>query len=584
MESPAHRRLGPRVDPKGSQLATAGRAVGLAIAALLTACSGDSGASLLDSKLATVVRGPLLISVAEDASIEAVKETKLLNQMEGKSTTIIWLIDEGTTVSEGDVVVRLDASRQESQRTEQEIKVERAKARLVAATENLAILGKQCDSDFEGAANSAVFAEMDLEKFAGALFEDRRDMGEREQAVNQEKAEIQLAEAELELAREDYEWSKTLQAEGFITATELEKDRLSYEGKFNRLEVAKNKLAILSTFTHRKRDLELQHQLVDTRLALTRTKANIKARIARAEAELRSRTREVALATERLEHLEKQIESSVVRAPHEGTVVYGSSGRWHRKRYVQEGGTVRKGQNLITLPDTSRMRVELSIDQAVVNKVNVGQRAIVRVGTNPPVAGVVTRRAPLPSATRWRGNPDVKVYPTSVEIIPDNDDGLLRPKQSAKVEIIIDALEDELTIPIPAVRSQGDVSYVWLNTNGGPVATRVELDQRNATHIVVREGLDEGEQVFLEDPEGVRTPLFEQPMSEGARSGAASPHRAFLTKLEEVRPDLYEQLQADAKNWTDVDFIARFAPHPEIESAYDKLVGRQAARPGKPGK
>ena len=571
-------------------LSTVGRVTGLGIAALLAACSSNSAADPLNQEVATVVRGPLRVSVTEDASMEAVRETKILNQMEGRATTIIWLIDEGTRVKQGDVLAQLDASKQESQVTDQEIKVERAKSRLVAATADLVILRKQSDSDFDGATNSSIFAEMDLEKFSGSLLENgAREMGEQEQEVKQELAEIQLAEAELDLAREDYEWSEILQAQDFITATQLERDRLSYEGKRNRFEAAKNKLDILLSFTHQRTSLELEHERADTRLALARTKTDNQARIAQAGADLRSRKREVTLQTERLEHLQKQIEHSVVLAPHEGIVVYGGRrSRWHRKRGIQEGGTVRKGQILITIPDTSRMRAELSINQALINHVKIGQRAIVRAGANQPVAGVVRHRAPLPIPSRYRGNPDLKLFQTSIEIIKDNEDGRMRPKQPAKVEIIIEMLEDELTMPIRAVRHQRAASYVWLKTQDGPVATRVEFDQRNATHIVVRKGLDEGDQVFLEDPEGMRAPEFEQPIGDGSRFGdSTSPRRAFLTALEARRPDLYKQLRADAANWTDPGFIAQFSIHPRIESAYCELLGKksaQPARPGKPGK
>ena len=558
--------------------------VGVAITALLAACSSDLETGALAPELATVTRGPLRISVKEGASLEAAQETKILNQMDGKDTTVIWLIEEGSKVEAGEELVRLDASRQEEKAAEQGIKVEKARARRVKATEDLAILRKQCESDIEAARNAVIFAEMDLEKFSGEVLESGdRAMGEELQAIKQETAEIQVAEANLELAKDKYEWSKRLQAEDFITATELEKDKLSYEEKSNRLEVAKNKLDILLSFTHQKTSLELNQRLMDAKLALERTAAKNTAELARSEANLKSGFRELELAMERLENLQNQIEFSVARAPHSGIVVYGKEGFGGRSggrgggrggRTIREGGTVREGQNMITLPDITHMTAELAIPEAMINNVHVGQQAVVTVDTtNQPIAGVVMRRAPLPTPGSTLGNPDLKLYRTWVDILDTNEEENLLPNMSAQVEIILDVLEDVLTLPTRAIRVQGSVRYVWLSTGAGPVARQVELAQRNDTHTVVLEGLKAGDELFLEPPASLRPPKFVQPVGEGSPE-AESPRGAFLRILEEVRPDLHRQLRADAGNWTDIEFTAQFAAHPRIEAAYNKLIGK----------
>ena len=572
----------PRRDPTPEPGRSVARKAGiLTTAAILAACSSNADPSAYTPELATVVRGPLRISVTEDASIVAAQETKLLNQMEGKNTTVIWLIDEGMRVEQGDVVVRLDASSQTERAADQEIKFEKVKAWLVAETEELAILRKQCDSDFEAATNALMFAEMDLKKFFGELLESgEREMGEQEQAIKQEIAEIQLAEAELELAKDKYEWSKILQAEDFITATELERDKLSYEEKSNRLDVARNKLEILRSFTHQKSSLQLNQNLVDARLALERTISKNQSQISRAEAALRGGARELALASERLENLKSQIEHSVVRAPHDGLVVYGSEGGgmfgFGKKNYVQEGGSVREGQNLITLPDTSHMKAELSISEALINDVQVGQRVIVTVDKlSQPMSGVVERRAPLPSPAAFLGNPDLKLYRTWVDILSENEDEALLPGQSAQVEIVIDVLQDVLTIPKRAVRTQGEARYVWVSTGRGPQATLVNLGRRSDTAVEVLSGLVAGDKVFLTTPEDMVPPVFAQaPRRELQSEESESPRAAFLAVLAELRPDLHELLLEDAGNWTDTEFVSQFAAHPRIQAAYDRLIGK----------
>ena len=485
------------------------------LALLLLGCSGDNDAISRRADIAIATRGPLRISETANASITAVEETRVLSQMEGRAT-ITWLIEEGAMVAEGDEVVTLDSNQQEDRLANQEISVEQAKASLVKATEDLAILIRQCESDLNAATNKVTFAEMDLDKFFGGEIAGVTTMGEQEQAIKSEESAIQLSRAELELAKENYLWSVKLAEQDFITATELEGDRLDFEEKGNRLEVAENKLKILKKYTHEKAKLELRQKLKDAKLDKERTIARNKANVTQTEADLEGRTRELELAKERLENLVYQVANSVVRAPHQGIVVYGFEGDTRNRTYVEEGTSVREGQNLITLPNLSNMQVMMTLPEAAIDNIVPGLRAIVTVDTSDePLKGVVIRRAPLPDSTARWGDPDNKVYKTWVDILSNNDDSRLLPNMSSTVEIVIDVLDDVLSIPIQGVFTQGAVNYSWVHTSDGPVARRVELGAHNHTHTVVLEGLEAGDKVYMVEPLGMSAPEYEQPENTG---------------------------------------------------------------------
>src|SRR5690625_1792234 len=57
----------------------------------------------------TVKQGPLTIAVTEGGTLEAHNQLILKDKVRG-SRTIIYLIDEGTHVQKGDLLVQLDAS------------------------------------------------------------------------------------------------------------------------------------------------------------------------------------------------------------------------------------------------------------------------------------------------------------------------------------------------------------------------------------------------------------------------------------------------------------------------------------------
>lgn len=505
---------------------------GAAVSANFGSCS-DNNAAVKRADIAAAIRGPLRISVTESASIEAAQQTRVKCEMEGKPT-IIWLIAEGTIVEKGQRIVELDAANLIDRRATQEIAVERSNSSLINARENLEILKQEVLSKNRGAKNTVDFAVMDKDKFYGSetLENGKKEMGEREQSIKAGEADIDLARSALKLSENTYSWSEKLRKDKFITQNELDKDRLDMQSKRTKLQLAENTLAILKKYTHEKTKRELDQALTDAGLELARTAASGRAQIAQAEADLASKIAENTLEKDQLDNLITQIKNAVVLAPNAGIVVYGSEGDSRRRTYVEEGATVRERQTLIFLPAVDHMQADLTIQEARIEEIKVGQKAIITIDTlSYPLEGRVIRRAPLPdSASRW-GNPDLKVYKTRVDIFSDNKDRKIRPNMSATVEIIVAELTDVTYIPIAATHHQEAVSYVWVNTEAGPVDRRVELGQHNNTHIVVTKGLQAGEEVFLAMPNNVIEPIYEQPKKADDHRNSEADIRRFEARM-----------------------------------------------------
>ncbi|MHC4899628.1 MAG: efflux RND transporter periplasmic adaptor subunit, partial [Planctomycetota bacterium] len=483
-----------------------------ALALLVWGCGMGSSTGGVRADLATVERGNLSITVTESANLRAARETRVKCQMEGKST-VIWLVPEGASVDKGDKLVELDASNQIERRAQQEIAVEKAEAAVVNAEKNLDILKKQIDADLKAAENNLTFAKMDEEKFYGKVLPDgTREMGEKEQSLEAEREQIKLAEARLKLAEDKLEASIRLRKQDFITENELEEAQLDHDSKKSALVLARNRLDLLRDYTHKKTEMELEQKVTDAKLEQEREVARCEAKLVQAVAELKSKKAERELATERFENLKTQIENSIVRAPTPGIVVYAYEGDWRRRQYIEEGATVRERQNLVILPDTTKMVAEMRVHEAMASKVKPGQRALIEVDTlEKPLPGTVTRRSPLPdSGSRW-GNPDLKVYKTEVAIDGNNANMALRPGMSATGKILIAELRDVLQIPLQAVNRERAVNYVWLKTKSGPVARPITVGDGNSTHVVVESGLEEGQQVYLAKPPGAQTPELPQP-------------------------------------------------------------------------
>lgn len=143
-----------------------------------------------------VRNGPLRISVIETGTIEAREKIIIKSEVEGK-TSIISLVDEGSRVKKGDLLVELDGSDLLDQKVDQEIKVMNTEATYVSAREDLEVVKNQAQSDVDKAKLTYDFAIHDLKKYRE---------GEYPNQLKEAESRITLAEEELARAKEKYEW------------------------------------------------------------------------------------------------------------------------------------------------------------------------------------------------------------------------------------------------------------------------------------------------------------------------------------------------------------------------------------------
>lgn len=581
---------------------------------LLAGCSADAAVSDLDPNLYTVSRRNLAITVKENAELQAQRETYVRSQVEGQAT-IIYIVEEGKIVEQGEKLVELDASELVDKQANQKISVTKAKAALDQAEKSLEILQKELKTKENTAKSDLVLAKMELEKFLGRRLppggpvadKDRaknadmvdklstlvresaaeaqkpgpgavakasadaapeaapqppemlvsqvdpssyerligkvrqllRDvpvidpdapdfdvksvpledaigyaMGDMANQVLQQIDQIRLAMADLKLKEDTLGYSLRLASKSYITRNELDKDKLAYQSQVSKVTLAWNELDLLVNYDLFKTRIKLFQDVDNAKLELERVQASNEAEKNKAQTDFESKRDEYNLAKERLDNYAKQIANAVILAPTPGLVIYARLERGGRNNEtVREGSQVRERQDLIVLPDTSRMQAVVKVQEAVVAQVRVGQRAHVSVEAQPDriYTGRVTRIAQqADSGGGWMSS-DRSVYTTVVEIDGENSSGDLRSRMKAAVTIMVDELHDVLTVPMQAVRRDRAANFVWKLEAAGPRAVPVEVGDHNAEHVVIKQGLVEGDRVFLAPPAGVQEPNLPQP-------------------------------------------------------------------------
>ena len=441
-----------------------------------------------------VERGPLRISVTQSGTIKARDQVVLKSEVEGR-TSILWLIPEGTAVKKGDLLVELDGSQLMDNRIDQQIIVQNAEAAFIGARENLAVVENQARSDIDIADLTLRFANLDLKKYLE---------GEYPNLLTEAQAQITLADQEYQRALETLEWSQKLFDEKYISATELQKDKLAAKRAELDLELAKNNLDLLEKYTYQRNLDQLESDVKQAGMALERTRRKASADVAQAKADLTAKESEYTRQQDKLNKIEEQIVKTKIYAPADGQVIYATSARRGGWRSSTEpldvGQDVLERQELIYLPTTSSVKAEVDIHETSLKKVQIGLPAIVTVDALPgkTFIGRVVHIAPLPDAQSMWMNPDLKVYNTEVYL--DANDPALRTGMSCKAEIIVDQYPDAIYVPLQTVLRVGGETTVYVveGKTFQPRVVKVGLD--NNIMVRILDGLRQGEVVLFAPP------------------------------------------------------------------------------------
>jgi HlyD family secretion protein len=160
---------------------------------------------------------------------------------------------------------------------------------------------------------------------------------------------------------------------------------------------------------------------------------------------------------------------------------------------IEEGASVRQGQELFYFPDLTKMEVVALLNETVVSRVRGGMPARIRFEGTVELAyvGRVESVESLPKRTYN----DVPYYPCRItlEAAPP---GLL-PGKSAEVEIQVGRCYDSLAIPCEAVSLDQDRSICWVIGPSGLERREITPGGSNSNLIEVADGLREGEVVVL---------------------------------------------------------------------------------------
>jgi len=361
----------------------------------------------------TITRGDLVVTVTEQGTLESSNNTEIKCKVRGWSL-VTWVIEGGTIVKEGDVLVRLDTKRIEDTISQQTTEYHTSAATLAQSKADVAR------------------AEIAIPAYLEGSYQTQLQSLERSRTI----AQTNLETAEKMLAN-----SKKLFRQGYVTELEIEGNAFTVTQAKLELEVVKTEIEVLQKYTKEMR--------------LETLRGNLKA----AKSKVQADEAGFAMDESRLRRARDEHENCIIKAPRSGLVIHPSAAAWKETPDIAEGVNVRKDQTLLLMPDLSKMQVKVGIHESIVDRVKAGQGARITL-PDRILDGKVASVSPVTRpAGWWTGN--VVKYDTIIEL--PSVEGL-KPGMSAEVEVILERHTDVLTIPVAAVVETEAGASCWVKT------------------------------------------------------------------------------------------------------------------------
>jgi HlyD family secretion protein len=476
----------------------------VAVALLTTASLAGDDSKSLPIKLITHKVKPerLEPQIIERGTLESANNSHLICRVKALTsnatvaTTIKWVIDDGSLVKRGQLVVELDSSALEEVLKTRRITRDTADLNLAQGNEQLAITRSQNESDLTAARLMVQLAELDLEKYL---------KGDLVQVLEDLKGRQIVAEGNVQELEEALEEVQSQLKEKLASEKQVRTARRRLQAA--KLALAKIKLEheTLEKYTRPRTELDLRGKIATARQAVENAQQLAKGKETLARQEVDARKAVYQQEAARVKEIEEEISKCKLFAPRDGMVIYdlpeqSRIGSGPPISIVAQGEPVREGQKLISIPDLGRMQFETRIPEALVSQVRPGMPAVLRVDALPnmPALGCKVSQVAVRPATRDWLTADEKVYSTVFTI--EGSPAFLKPGMSATVTLSLGrAREGVLAVPTRALIGRGafgKTASCLVLTKEGPEEREVLIGMRNAEIAEVLAGLREGDEVI----------------------------------------------------------------------------------------
>lgn len=231
--------------------------------------------------------------------------------------------------------------------------------------------------------------------------------------------------------------------------------------------------------------------------AYQQAKENYKIKYEQSKAKMQEVAANLSRAQRDLQNMEELIKTFTITAPEAGMVVYVRD--WNGSRRATGSQISAYDPTVATLPDLSSMISKTFINEVDIRKIAEGQKVLIGLDAFPEkrLTGSVMS---VSNVGEQKPNSDAKVY--QVNVLINESDTTLRPAMTTSNTIISEVIEDAIFVPLECLHNQGDtLTYVYKKDGLVTFRQEVKIGKSNTNEVVIIQGLNEGEKIFLSTPD-----------------------------------------------------------------------------------
>lgn len=299
-----------------------------------------------------------------------------------------------------------------------------------------------------------------------------------------------LQDAQLEVQQAQSQVTQA-QLDSTLTLSQARDNLINLEYALEERQIAVDQSKYESPAVQRQAVIDLEK----AKRTLAQEKKNYQTKVKQAVAKISEIEAELSKKQNELNKIRDLMSEFTVYAPDKGMLIYKRS--WNGAK-TTVGEEISAWNPIVAeLPDFTVMESLTYVNEIDIQKVKEGQSVVVGLdavqGKN--LEGTVTSVANI---GEQRPNSDSKVYEVIIEIA--ESDSLLRPAMTTSNNILIDKLEDAISIPLETIHAQDSASFVFVKSGLSPVMQQVQLGLINENEAVVQRGVSLDDQLYLSLP------------------------------------------------------------------------------------
>jgi HlyD family secretion protein len=331
-------------------------------------------------------------------------------------------VREGDTVSQGQVLARLDRDQLEQQEAGAEAALAGAKAQLAQAGTAAEWQRRTVSGDIE-----AREAEM---RALQARLEELKT-GSRPQEIREVEAAVSAARTELDRASRDWERAQTLYKNEDISTQQYDQFRARYEAASAALRQAEQRAALVKEGPRKETIAAAEAQVSRARAALNVGEAN-RLEVRRREQEITARKAEMDRLQAQIALVGEQLSDTIAKAPIDSVVLVKSA---------DEGEIIAPGTTILTLGDVAHPWLRGYINEQDLGRVKLGQAVKVTTDSYPGktyegrITFISSEAEFTPKQIQTQQERVKLVYRVKIEV--DNPNRELKLNMPADAEIVL---------------------------------------------------------------------------------------------------------------------------------------------------